>query len=90
MLVWDPQRVTAVGIETGAEKPTVEWLDPEVGAVHGALSRLFKDKPHVVAEAIRALRKVPGDRDKWISTVLNSTPALRGMAEAAHREIEYQ
>jgi dipeptidyl aminopeptidase/acylaminoacyl peptidase len=43
-LIWDPLRFTAVGIETAAEKPVIDWLDPEVGAVHGSLSRLFKDK----------------------------------------------
>lgn len=41
-LVMDQHRGTAVGVSAGAEKPTVEWLDPELGAVHGALSRAFK------------------------------------------------
>jgi hypothetical protein len=39
-LVWDDNRNTAVGIETGAEKPVTAWLDPEIGAVHAALGRL--------------------------------------------------
>ena len=70
VLVWDPQRVTAVGIETGAEKPTVEWLDPEVGAVHGALSRLFKDK------AVD-LRGWSSDRTRYIARV--SSPGAPGV-----------
>jgi dipeptidyl aminopeptidase/acylaminoacyl peptidase len=43
-LVWDRYRITAVGIRTGGEKPVLDWLDPEIGAVHGALSKVFKDK----------------------------------------------
>lgn len=41
-IVWDAHRITAVGIASGAERPKVEWLDPELGAVHGALARAFK------------------------------------------------
>lgn len=43
-LVWDETRGTAVGVASGGERRQVEWLDPEVGGVHGALSRAFKDK----------------------------------------------
>ena len=44
VLVWDGNRKTAVGVETGGEKPVIDWLDPEVGGVHASLSRVFKDK----------------------------------------------
>lgn len=43
-LVWDPYLWTAIGIDAGAEKPAITWLDSEVGATHAALSRAFKDK----------------------------------------------
>ena len=33
-LIWDPLRVTAVGIETAAEKPAIEWFDPVYIAGH--------------------------------------------------------
>jgi dipeptidyl aminopeptidase/acylaminoacyl peptidase len=41
-LLRDQLRDAVVGIQSGAEKPTVEWLDPEIGAVHGMLSRTLK------------------------------------------------
>jgi dipeptidyl aminopeptidase/acylaminoacyl peptidase len=43
-LVWDPRRGTAVGVSSGAEKRSIEWLDPEIGGVHAALSKVFKGK----------------------------------------------
>ncbi|MDB5466843.1 MAG: prolyl oligopeptidase family protein [Phenylobacterium sp.] len=43
-LVWDQVRQTAVGVKTQAEKPAIEWLDPEVGAVHASLSKAFAGK----------------------------------------------
>lgn len=43
-LVWDSNRNTAVGVWSGAEKQTIEWLDPEIGGVHAALSKAFKGK----------------------------------------------
>ncbi|MDB5417409.1 MAG: prolyl oligopeptidase family protein [Phenylobacterium sp.] len=41
-LLTDQFRDAVVGIQSGGEKPTVEWLDPEIGAVHGMLSRALK------------------------------------------------
>ena len=41
-LVWDQHRNTAVGISTGGERTTHEWLDPEIGAAAGVLVRAFK------------------------------------------------
>lgn len=43
-LAWDPRRGTAVGVISRAEKSSIEWLDPEIGGVHAALSRAFKGK----------------------------------------------
>ncbi len=43
-LIWDAHRNGVAGISTGAEKAAVQWLDPEVGAAHGVLSRAFKGR----------------------------------------------
>lgn len=43
-LIWDRHLRTAIGVETGAEKPVINWLDPEVGAVHATLAKAFKGK----------------------------------------------
>lgn len=47
-LIWDRRRKTVVGVETGAERPSVRWLDPEIAAVHTTLSGLFKDRAVVL------------------------------------------
>lgn len=41
-LVWDEFKNTAAGISTGAERPSVEWLDAEIGGVATTLGRVFK------------------------------------------------
>jgi hypothetical protein len=51
------------------------------------LSRLYSNQPHVVAEAILALRKVPGGRDAWLTRVLEHTHALKDLADAVRIEI---
>lgn len=43
-LVWDAHRNGLVGVSTGSDKPVMQWLDPEVGAAHGVLSRAFKGR----------------------------------------------
>lgn len=43
-LVWDEDRAEVVGVSTGAEKATVAWTDPQIGAVHATLTRVFKGK----------------------------------------------
>jgi dienelactone hydrolase len=42
--LWDTARRALIGIDTGLEKPRIEWTDPEIGAVHAALSKVFKDQ----------------------------------------------
>lgn len=48
-LIWDVHRNGVAGIATGAEKSAVQWLDPEVGAAHGVLSRAFKGRQVTLA-----------------------------------------
>lgn len=43
-LIHDELRHTAVGIATGGQQTTIQWLDPELGAAHGSLSKAFKEK----------------------------------------------
>lgn len=43
-LEWDSHRLTAIGIDTGAERPAIRWLDPEIGAVHTTISKAFKEQ----------------------------------------------
>lgn len=43
-LVWDAHRNALVGISSGTDKPSVQWLDAEVGAAHGVLSRALKGR----------------------------------------------
>jgi len=43
-LILDFKRNTAVGIRTSGEKSNIQWLDPELGTTHAALSKVFKDK----------------------------------------------
>jgi dipeptidyl aminopeptidase/acylaminoacyl peptidase len=43
-VVWDPRRKAAIGLASGGEKLSIEWLDAELGGVHTALSKVFKSK----------------------------------------------
>jgi dipeptidyl aminopeptidase/acylaminoacyl peptidase len=43
-LIWDHHRGVAVGVASMTDKEAVEWLDPELGSLHGALSKVFKGK----------------------------------------------
>jgi pimeloyl-ACP methyl ester carboxylesterase len=104
-LIWDDGRNTAVGIETGGERPVIEWLDPEVGAVHGALSRLFKDQAVALrgwsADRTRYIARVgaPGAPPIWylfdktrkeLSPLGEEYPELKGAALGATRWITYK
>ncbi len=41
---WDTYLDKPVAIITGDERPVYQWLDPQLGAVHAKLSRVFKGK----------------------------------------------
>ncbi|MDO9337399.1 MAG: S9 family peptidase [Caulobacter sp.] len=43
-VVWDPYLSAPVAIVTGEERPVYQWLDPQLGAVHAKLGRVFKGK----------------------------------------------
>ena len=43
-LVWDEHRNVAVGLSSGTERASTEWLDPEIGAAAAVLQRAFKSQ----------------------------------------------
>ena len=43
-VLFDHRRGSAIGLASGGEQTVIEWLDPELGGVHAALSRAFKGK----------------------------------------------
>ncbi|THD50602.1 S9 family peptidase, partial [Phenylobacterium sp.] len=105
ILVWDPYRITAVGIRTGGEKPEFDWLDPEIGAVHTALSKVFKDKAVELTgwstDRTRFVAKVdaPGAPSVWylfdktrkeLSPIGEEYPELKGAVFGTTRWITYK
>ncbi len=94
-LMWDDIRVAPVAIVTGDEKPTYEWLDAEIGAVHAKASRAFKDRAVALVgwskDRIRFVLKVeaPDSPPTWflldnargeLSPIGQSYPELEGAA----------
>jgi hypothetical protein len=47
----------------------------------------YKDRPEVVAEAIRALRKLGHDKDRWLTSVLWDRRPLRALARRVEHEL---
>ncbi|WP_293482455.1 S9 family peptidase [Phenylobacterium sp.] len=104
-LVWDQHRNTAVGIGSGAERPTYEWLDPEIGAAANVLVRAFKAQAVQLAgwsaDRTRFLARVVGpnspgvwylyDRPrKEISPLGDEYPELKGAALGTTRWMTYK
>ena len=104
-LVWDAHRNTPVGIGSGAERPTYEWLDPEIGAAAGVLVRAFKgqevDLEGWSRDRTRFLARVAGpnapgvwylyDRArKEISPLGDEYPELKGAQLGTTRWITYK
>lgn len=65
-LHWDRHRNAMIAIETGAERPQLKWMDAELGAVHGTLTRALKGRNV-------ELRGWSGDRSRFV--VRASAPA---------------
>jgi hypothetical protein len=51
------------------------------------LLQRYGDQAQVIAEAVRALRKVPRKLDAWIVQVLEGSPILKELATAVRREL---
>jgi hypothetical protein len=50
----------------------------------------YKDEPEVVAETIRALRKLGPDKDRWLMSVLWGRKPLRSLARLVEHELTGQ
>ena len=104
-LVWDPYRNTAVGLGTGAERPTYEWLDAEIGVAANVLARAFKDQDVKFdgwsEDRTRFLARVSGPNNptvwylydrprKEISLVGEAYPELKNLPMGTTRWITYK
>jgi len=104
-LVWDAHRNTAVGVAAGAERPTIQWLDPEIGAAHGVLARAFKGRDVSLAgwskDRTRFLARVasPTSPGVWylydkvrkeVSPMGEEYPELKGAALGTTRWMTYK
>jgi hypothetical protein len=82
-LLWVAATRTLPALANGAAPPLV--LRNEDLAL--LLLQRYGDQAQVIAEAIRALRKVPGKLDAWIVQVLEGSPVLKELATAVRREL---
>jgi dipeptidyl aminopeptidase/acylaminoacyl peptidase len=104
-LIWDEHRNTAAAIGTGGERPTYEWLEPDIGAAANVLIRAFKGQ-HVrlmgwSQDQKRFLARVSGpanpstwylyDRQKKeVSPVGEAYPELKDVPMGTTRWIIYK
>ena len=51
---------------------------------------VYGDKPHVIAEALMALKKSGENKHLWLQQVLGSRPELKELAKAVHHELTGQ
>jgi dipeptidyl aminopeptidase/acylaminoacyl peptidase len=42
--IWDAPNNRLAGLETGAERRVIDWLDPDLGVVHASLAKAFPGK----------------------------------------------
>ena len=82
-LLWVAATRTLPALANGAAPPLV--LRNEDRSL--LLFQRYGDRAQVIAEAIRALRKVPGGLDVWIVQVLDGSPILKELATAVPREL---
>ena len=103
-LIQDEHLVTAVGVRIWGEKPTVEWFDPELGAVFASLKKIFKtngiylgwskDRSRYVVE-VHAATAPPAwylfDKPhKELSPLGEEYPELKGIALGPVRQFSYK
>jgi dipeptidyl aminopeptidase/acylaminoacyl peptidase len=104
-LSWDDHTDALVGLSTGAERASTEWLDPEIGAAHGVLARALKstdvtlwgwsrDRTRFIARASGpsspAVWYLYDKARKEISPIGDEYPELKGVALGATRWITYK
>lgn len=80
-LIWDRHRNTAVGLSSGAERPSTEWLDPEIGTAAGVLQRAFKSQDITFSGWSK-------DRTRFLfRAAAPSTPGIWYLYDRARKEI---
>jgi dipeptidyl aminopeptidase/acylaminoacyl peptidase len=80
-LVWDNNRGVAVGVSTELDKPTVAWLDPTIGAVHGTLAKVFPGKAVT-------LQGWSTDRQRFVARVAGpAAPGAWYLFDAGRKEV---
>lgn len=80
-LLWDEHTDALLGLSTGAERPSIEWLDAEIGAAHAVLTRAFKGRDVVLTSWAR-------DRSRFLARVsAPSAPAVWYLYDRGRKEI---
>jgi len=80
-VVWDSHRDAPVGLSTGEERPSIEWLDSEIGAAHGVLARAFKGRDVFLWSWSK-------DRNRYLARVTSpSSPGAWYLYDRARKEI---
>ena len=54
------------------------------------LARWFSDRPRIVAEVVRVLRKLPGDREHRLISLLKQMPELNDLQSAVQAEVSLE
>lgn len=104
-LIWDEYKNTAVAIGSGAERPSYEWLDTEIGSAANVLFRAFRGQ-HVglvgwSQDRTRFLARVAGPMNpavwylydrakKELSPIGEEYPELKGVQMGTTRWVTYK
>lgn len=80
--VVDARAVAACPLPIGPQ-----WLPLRDDDLACLLDAKYRRAPRAVAEAVRALRRVPGKREAWLLAVLQTDPRLGGLWKAVRAEL---
>jgi dipeptidyl aminopeptidase/acylaminoacyl peptidase len=79
--IWDSNLHTIVGFSELGDRPVITWTDPEIGATHSALAKLFAGQDV-------SLESWSGDRQRFvIRTTSPSDPAVWYLFDKSRREL---
>jgi dipeptidyl aminopeptidase/acylaminoacyl peptidase len=102
---WDRNRKAIVGLVRMTDRPSIDWLDDELGAVHGSLAKLFPSQAVELeswsADRQRFVVRVtsPGDPPVWylfdksrkeLSSLGEEYPELKGFKFGETRWLKYK
>lgn len=81
LLIWDERRGAVVGLRSASLESGVQWLDPAIGGVHAALSKVFKGQKV-------ELEDWSSDRTRFVARVnAQSAPAVWYLFDKARKEL---